>query len=239
MFMHLPRFVALIAVLGALALSGCASTRPVKYQDLSSAKDMEASPPDADKRTPFSYRDREVVWKKYSSFILDPITIYSNSDGQFGDLSDVDKTILASYMQDQFQATLAKQFRPAPSSERDTLRLRVTLTGAETSTRVISTVAKIIPIGAVVNTAIWALGKQAPFIGSATYAVEIYDGASGALLDAFITKQYPGAMNIPASFGSLGAAKAGIRLGAEQLTTTLTKYGVVGRDESSIITSHP
>ena len=54
-------------------------------------------------------------------------------------------------------------------------------------------------------------------MGSVSYAVEIYDSASDQLLEAFVAKQYPGAYNIGATFGSLGAAHTGIDKGAEAL----------------------
>lgn len=238
--MYLPRTAFLITLLSALALSGCVSTQPVKYQGLASTHAMTTSEPDkTNEHAPFSYVNPEVVWQNYATYMLDPIEIYANPDGQFGKLNDSDKDKLASYMHDQFVLALSKKFEPSPVPTIDTLRIHITLTGVETSTRVVSTMTKVIPVGAVVNTALWAFGKQAAFTGSVTYAVEIYDAATGDLLDAYITKQYPGAMNIPASFSSLGAAKAGIRLGAKRLTNTLSMYGVVGSNTSSTESSHP
>jgi len=52
--------------------------------------------------------------------------------------------------------------------------------------------------------------------GSVSYAVEIYDAGTNRLLGAYVSKQYPNAMNVKASIGGLGAAKAGIRKGAEE-----------------------
>jgi hypothetical protein len=64
-------------------------------------------------------------------------------------------------------------------------------------------------------------GREGMISGSVTYAVEIYDAPSNRLLSAFVTKQYPGAMNIVASFGSLAAAKTGIDKGADVLVDDL------------------
>jgi hypothetical protein len=41
------------------------------------------------------------------------------------------------------------------------------------------------------------------------------------LLDAFVTKQYPGAFNVVASLGSLAAAETGIDKGADALAERL------------------
>jgi Protein of unknown function (DUF3313) len=54
-----------------------------------------------------------------------------------------------------------------------------------------------------------------------TYSVEVFDGTSGRLLKAYVSKQYPNAMNLPAAFGSLGAAKTGLDKGADALVEQL------------------
>ncbi|HKX41855.1 MAG TPA: DUF3313 family protein, partial [Burkholderiaceae bacterium] len=59
------------------------------------------------------------------------------------------------------------------------------------------------------------------FTGSVTYAVEVFDATSNALLEAYITKQYPSPMNIGASLGTLDASMTGIRKGAEELVAQL------------------
>ena len=72
-------------------------------------------------------------------------------------------------------------------------------------------------IGAIINVVQTARDKQAVFTGSVSYAVEIYDSASNQLLRAYVTKQYPFAENLFASFGTSAASKAGIRNGAKAL----------------------
>ncbi|MEZ2128248.1 MULTISPECIES: DUF3313 family protein [unclassified Sinorhizobium] len=57
-------------------------------------------------------------------------------------------------------------------------------------------------------------GRDLP---QASYAVEVYDAMSNHLLLAYVFKQYPNAMNIGASFGSMAAARVGVRKGAEDL----------------------
>jgi len=101
------------------------------------------------------------------------------------------------------------------------LRVRATLTGVETSTPVISTLTKIVPIGLVVNSVQSVRDKQAAFTGSVSYAVEVYDSTSGKLLRAYVAKQYPFAENVSASFGTLDASRSGIRSGADELVVQL------------------
>ncbi len=51
--------------------------------------------------------------------------------------------------------------------------------------------------------------------------MELYDSDANRPLRAYVTKQYPWAENIAASFGTLDAAKAGIHTGAEMLLEQL------------------
>jgi hypothetical protein len=53
--------------------------------------------------------------------------------------------------------------------------------------------------------------------GSVFYVVEIFDGPSGQLLSACVSKQYPQPYDIKASIGALAAAAAGIDMGADAL----------------------
>lgn len=53
--------------------------------------------------------------------------------------------------------------------------------------------------------------------GYVNYAVEIYDSSTNKLLHAYVAKQYPNAMNISATIGSLSAAEVGIDKGAQEL----------------------
>jgi hypothetical protein len=53
------------------------------------------------------------------------------------------------------------------------------------------------------------------------YAVEIHDASSNQLLLAYVTKQYPNAMNVGASFSPLKASMVGVEKGADDLLEKL------------------
>ncbi len=124
-------------------------------------------------------------------------------------------------MQAQLGVALRGKYALANAPGPNTLRVHVTLTGAEASTPVLSTVSKIAPGGVLVNGVQSVRDKQAAFTGSISYAVEIYDSASGRLLRAYVSKQYPFAENVLASFGTLDASRAGIRNGSQDLLAQL------------------
>lgn len=205
-----------VIALCSAALAACTSTQPIAYEGLASAQRM-APNEHGDSHIPLQYSAQDISWDAYKSVLLDPIEIYAGKDGQFGSTSDDDKQSLAGYMQQQFADTLKARYALVQAAGPDTLHIHVTLTGIQSNTPIMATLSKIVPIGLVLNGIKSASGSQASFTGSVSYAVDIYDGGSGQLLRAYVTKQYPLASSVLASFGSLEASKVGVHKGAEAL----------------------
>ncbi|QPF86230.1 DUF3313 domain-containing protein [Bradyrhizobium genosp. L] len=206
--------------LGVLALCsiavGCASVAPVPYADVASSSYMAPDPSDTTGRVPYRY-DAQVDWRSYNKAILDPVVVYRGRDQQFGDMSDGDKAELAAHMQSSFMTRLATRFTMVNSRGPNTLRVRLTLTGAVATTPVLGTLSRFDMAGAVYNGVQAARGGEGMMTGSVIYAVEIFDAPSSRLLSAYVSKQFPDAYDIKASIGSLSASFAGIDKGAESL----------------------
>jgi hypothetical protein len=64
-------------------------------------------------------------------------------------------------------------------------------------------------------------GGEGAMTGSVMYAVEIFDAPTNRLLTAYVTKQYPNAMNPMATFGSLTASQSGVDSGSDMLLAQL------------------
>ncbi|CAD0363803.1 DUF3313 domain-containing protein [Xanthomonas hortorum] len=208
------RCCALVMV--SVTLIGCASTRPMPYSQLPSASYLRPHDGSRGDRMPYSYKS-EVDWTRYRAALIEPVSIYRGPDAQFEDVAEQDKRMLADYMQQEFGNAIGQRWQRATTAERDSLRVRFTLTGAKPSKRVLGTFMKVDIGGGSYNAVQAARGKEGAFSGSVSYAVEIFDAQSNRLLAAYVEKQYPSAMNIKASLGAYDAAKAGIRKGAEQL----------------------
>ena len=210
---------ALVLVI-ALAAAGCATTKPVAYSGIDSSARLQPSTDDHSGRVPFEYKG-PVQWRSYSSFMLDPVSIYQGADNQFEQVSEGDKFYLAEYMQARFSEKLSTRFKQATTPSNDTLRIKLTLTGAKDSTRVLSTFTRFDLMGGPFNAVQAARGKEGMFTGSVSYAVEIYNASTNQLLGAYVTKQYPNAWNLKAGLGKRGASVAGIKKGADHLLTYL------------------
>lgn len=206
----------LLPLLCLAALAGCASTQPLPYAGLQSSTVLQPNPGDGTGHIP--YRTATPTdWSAYSRVVLDPVTIYNGPDHQFEEVPDTDRRALAGTMRAQFSAQLASRFQLVNTPAPGTLRIRLTLTGAKLTTRGLSTFTRFDLGGGPYNLVQGIRGKEGSFTGSVSYAVEIFDASTDRLLDAFVTKQYPNALNIGATLGRLDAAHTGIERGAQEL----------------------
>lgn len=212
------RLVSAAAVCTVLA--GCASPEPVAYTGIASSSQLRPDPKDESGRIPYRY-STQVDWRSYDKAMIDPVTVYLGTDSQFGDMPAGDRAGLASDMEAQFTRKLAKRFQITNMPTPGTLRIKLTLTGAATTTPVLGPFSHFDLAGNLYNGVQAVRGGEGMISGSVLYAVEIYDAPTSRLLSAYVTKQYPGAMNIGASFGSLEAAKTGIEKGADALVAQL------------------
>lgn len=212
------RRVSTAAVCAVLA--GCASPAPVAYTGIASSSQLRPDPEDESGRMPYRY-STQVDWRAYDKAMIDPVTVYLGTDNQFGDMPPGDRAGLASDMEAEFTQKLAKRFQITNLPGPGTLRIKLTLTGAATTTPVLGPFTHIDLAGNLYNGVQAIRGGEGMISGSVIYAVEIYDAPTSRLLNAYISKQYPGALNIGASFGSLAAAKTGIEKGADALVAQL------------------
>ncbi|GLU35717.1 DUF3313 domain-containing protein [Trinickia caryophylli] len=205
-----------LSAAAALTLTACAGVQPVAYSGISSSPQMTRNAGDNSGKVPYQFT-APVVWSRYTKVIVDPVVIYQGADNQFGDIKSEDRSALASYMGKTFSGKLATRFSVVQQPGPNTLRVKLTLTGAEKTTALVGQFMHFDLAGNLYNGVQSIRGGQGAFSGSVSYAVEVYDSVSGQLLKAYVSKQYPNAMNLPAAFGSLGAAKTGIDKGADAL----------------------
>lgn len=214
------RFVSLIFV--AASVASCQSAQPVPYLGLDSRLSLKPNMDDSSGRIPYSYRS-PVAWNTYRSAIIEPVVIYRGSDNQFGTISEGDRQFLAKFMQQEFEKRLSTRFSLVTAKAPQTIRIRLTLAGAKTTTPVVGAVTKVDLMGGPYNAVQAARGKEGMFSGSVNYAVEIYDAQTNKLLAAYVAKQYPSAMNLRTGWTSLDASMVGISKGADALLAELSR----------------
>jgi hypothetical protein len=210
----------LVAATTILVLSACAGVQPVPYSGISSSAQLRQNHDEDAAKVPYKYT-AATVWSRYTQVQLDPVVVYQGSDNQFGDLKADDRALLADYMGNKFSEKLATRFQIVQQPGPNTLRIKLTLTGAEKTKLLVGQFMHFDLAGNLYNGVQSVRGGQGAFSGSVSYAVEVYDSSNGHLLKAYVSKQYPNAMNLVAAFGSLGAAKTGVDKGADALVTEL------------------
>ena len=214
------RFATLAA---CAALTACASTQPVPYAGIAASSQMRASTHDETGHIPYEYKSSADL-RAYSRFSVDPVVVYGGADNQFEDISEQDKNELARYMQATFADKLAALAKSTDSPRAQALRIKLTLTGAKTSTPVLSTLSRFDLLGGPYNAVQAVRGKEGALTGSVSFAVEVYSASTNELLAAYVSKEYPNAWNLGASFGALSASKTGIDKGADELVAYLGKH---------------
>jgi len=217
MFQRFSSSAGLIAIVG---VSGCASTKPPAYEDLPSTSQLKPANKGHDA---FLYAHSNTDMSKYIAVTVDPVTVYTGKDSQFGAVPEEQRRMIAEYMQRQFSEVLSKKWQIVNAADSGTLRLHLTLTGIEKSTPVVSALSHMLPVGLLINSGLQLSDHNGTFLGSVSYAVDLYDAKTGELVYASISKETPHALDLTSSFGRLDAAKAGVRRGAKHLRDNLTK----------------
>jgi uncharacterized lipoprotein YmbA len=209
-----------LLLLVATTLTACSSPQPNRYESIASSDQLRPNLDDKSGHMPFRAAN-PVPWGRYGNVMVDPVIVYQGRDSQFENIEPGEKDELARYMRDVFSEQLGQRFRLVRDAQPGALRVRLTLTGAKANTAFVSTITRFDLAGGPYNAVQGLRGKEGAFIGSVMYSVEIFDAFTGELLDAFVAKQYPNAMNVAATVGRLKAARVGLEKGAEELVAQL------------------
>lgn len=225
------RSMILIGVLPtALLLSAPSSAQTEDHAPvaLKSSSVMSHDKPGSENWT---YAQPRSVFAKYRTVIVEPTAVYSGPDAQFdGGISASDRAKYAAMVTDALRAELAKSFPTPARAQADTLRIKVTILGAEKTTGGVATATRVTPVGFGLSAVKSALGKGGTLTGSVLYAVEVYDARSNELLLAAVRRRHPDPLDVPATLGTDETVKAVAREfadGARKRLEDLT--GVEGR----------
>ena len=145
---------------------------------------------------------------RYRTVIVDPTVVYQGPDAQFEGIDPADRAKYAQIITDELRSELAKTFPSPAKPQADTLRLRVTILGAEKTKGGIATATRVTPLGFATSALKSALGKTGSFTGSVLYAVELYDAKTNELLLAAVRRRTPDPLDVPATLSTTDTIKA-------------------------------
>ena len=195
-----------------------AQTRDRAPVGLKSSSKMQQDKADSESWT---YAQPREVFGKYRTLIVDNTVVYNGPDAQFDGINAADRAKFAGIVTNELRSELAKTF-PAPASvQPDTLRLKVTLLGAQRTKGGVATATRVTPMGFGLSALKSALGKGGSFTGSVLFAVELYDARTNELLLAAVRRRHPDPLDVPATLGTEETVKAVAREFADSATKRL------------------
>ena len=189
----------------AIAIPAGAQTRDNAPVSLPSSSKMAQDKPGSESWT---YAQPVTVFRTYRTVIIDPVTVYRGPDAQFEGIDPSDRQRFADLMTSELRSEIAKTF-PAPAkAQADTLRIRVTLLGAQKTRGGIATATRVTPLGFATSALKSVRGKQGSLTGSVLYAVEAYDGRTNELLLAAVRRRTPDPLDVPATLSTSNTIKS-------------------------------
>ena len=204
MISGLHRF-ALPAILLLTSAPALAQTKDNAPVSLESARKMAQDQAGTESWT---YAQPRARFASYRTLIIEPTAVYQGPDAQFDGIEPADRAKYAAMITQELQSEMAKSF-PAPArAQADTLRLRVTIIGANKTKGGIATATRVTPLGFATSALKSALGKTGTFTGSLLYAVELYDARSNELLLAAVRRRTPDPLDVPATLSTTDTVKA-------------------------------
>lgn len=201
----LSRTLVLAAGSLAIAAPAAAQTRDHAPVSLQSAAKMVQDSPGSESWTYAVPRDR---FLKYRTVIVDPTVVYQGPDAQFEGIDYADRTKYAAMITDELRSELVKSFPSPAQAQADTLRLRVTILGAQKTKGGIATATRVTPLGFATSAVKSALGKKGTLTGSVLYAVELFDARTNELLLAAVRRRTPDPLDVPATLSTTDTVKS-------------------------------
>jgi Protein of unknown function (DUF3313) len=173
----------------------------------------------------WTYAQPRSVFTKYRTVIVEPATVYQGPDAQFEGIDPADRTKFANIITQELRSELAKSFPTPAKPQKDTLRVHVTILGAQKTKGGIATATRVTPLGFATSAVKSALGKKGTMTGSVLYAVELHDARTNELLLAAVRRRTPDPLDVPATLSTTDTVKAvarefadGARKRLEELT---------------------
>jgi hypothetical protein len=203
------RALFLASAFSGLGLAGCAS-KPPDVINVDGMIPLPDTKPDV-----HAYQSRTFERSKYHALFIEPTTLYSGPDADFGNTSVEDRQKIAAELTTQMRRVLAPDFHLVNAPGPGVVRLQLTLVGINQSHPVLSTALRLTPVGLVMTAGRAVRDKPAAFVGSINVAGVAYDSQTGEVLAAVQAIFSPSAVNLTSGVTPLRAAELSTTRAAE------------------------
>ena len=220
----MPRFALILLILTAHA-AAVAQTRDNAPTQLRSAPQLKQ---DRRNGESWTYARPGLRLGAYRSVLIEPTVVYSGPDAQFEGVERADRQRYAQMMTEALREEVGKSFAIVTAARADTLRLRVTLLGAENTRGGVATATRVTPLGIAASAVQSIAGREGRFTGSLLLALELSDGRSNALQFAAVRRRSPDALDIPATVSTTETVRAVARGVARDVREKLAEAAGLG-----------
>jgi hypothetical protein len=217
----MARFFLILLVLTA-SVAAAAQTRDHAPTSLRSASRLKQ---DRSNSENWTYARPGLQLGAYRSIIIEPTVVYTGADAQFEGVERADRQRYAQMMTDALRTELTRSFAIVTAPRADTMRLRVTILGAENTRGGVATATRVTPLGLAASAVQSIAGREGRFTGSLLLALELSDGRSNALQFAAVRRRSPDALDIPATLSTTETVRAISEAVAKDIREKLVEAG--------------
>jgi hypothetical protein len=208
----------LTVVVLSMALTGCATQQKQDYSGfLQDYPPFEKGLEGVDKR----YMKEGVDFGKYQKIMMDEVVFFFKQDANYKGIHPDEIKELSQEFHKAFVEVLGDRLTDTPGS--NVARMRLAVTGLETSSPVSGTMTTVVPIGLAVNLVKKGTTGEYIGIGSASMEAEFLDSISNERIAVAVDDAPGGKFDL----GKYSAAKSAFKFWAERLRAFLDEGGVV------------
>lgn len=199
--------LALMLTGSLLAISGCASSDQ-SSGPVSGVQDTTLMTPKSGIADAWSYTDPKADLRKYKKLMIGPAQVYSGPEADFADLPAPEVEKIAQMLPEEAKNAVKGHYPVVTKPGPDVVRLNFILVKVEETVPYVSTLTRIIPIGAVMNLGKAAAGSGGTLTGALTVVVEAFDSETGELVASAQRRVSPAAFDLEATMGTEETARA-------------------------------
>jgi uncharacterized protein DUF3313 len=186
---------AALAALGiaALVVGGCPTTRQAgSVERRGFLRDYSRLQKGADGQALERWVNPAADWSGYTSVVLEPVQIWAAKDTELFELSAEERKALLDYLHAAMARELGQVIQVVERPGEGTIRVRLALTGAESSSAALDTVSTVLPIGLALSGLKSLATGRASFVGAAMVEAELTDARSGITLAQAVDQRFGG-----------------------------------------------
>lgn len=181
-------------IIGLIIMAGgCAKTHQVKSVETSGFLGDYSQLEEGEKgQALLSYVNQSIDFSAYDKVLIDSVTIWSGESSDLDDIPKEELDNLAHYLYSAVRKQLESDYRIVDQPGEGTMRVRLALTEAGSSVRVMDILSTYLPPGRLISEGKKLATGTHAFVGKAAVEIEIIDTVTNQRLAAAVDKRAGG-----------------------------------------------